>query len=316
MSAKPIKMSNNHHKATSLIRPPALQAGDKVSVISSARWFNADLLETGLETLRSMKLQPIVGKHVSAPWNQFAGNDQNRAANLQWALDDPEIKAVFCARGGYGSVRIIDQLDFTKFKQHPKWLIGYSDVTVLHSHIHQTCGIETLHATMPVNYTSNSPQAIQTMQDVIFGKALSHEFSAHQFNRKGLGQGQVVGGNLSILYSLMGSVSSLNTDGKILFIEDLDEYLYHIDRMMQNLKRGGLLENLSGLIVGGLTDMHDNDTPFGFTAKEIVRDAVSQYTYPVCFNFPAGHLDDNRALIIGRKATLEIGEQGLLKFDS
>lgn len=299
---------------SNLITPPALQKGDKIALLSSARYYRADLLQERLHVIRNMGLDPVISPNVSNSWHQFAGTDEERAADLQWALDDPEIKAIICVRGGYGTIRIIDQLDFTLFKQNPKWIAGYSDVTVLHSHIHQTCQVETLHSTMLVNMLENTPEALDSLERVLFGNTLLYNVPSHPLNRKGEATGQVIGGNLSIIYALMGSSAQPNTDGKILFLEDLDEYLYHIDRMLQNLKRGGLLDNLAGMVIGGLTNMHDHELPFGFSAEEIIHQIVKNYAFPVAFDFPAGHIDDNRPLILGRTATLTINEKTTLNF--
>lgn len=295
-------MSNN------LIAPPALNKGDKIAIVSTARFLPQEQLDPALAILRSWDLEPIVAPSVTRPFHQFAGTDEERGRDFQNALDNPEIKAIICARGGYGSVRTIDAIDFSNFAQNPTWIAGYSDVTVLHNHIHTNCGVQTLHSTMPVNFAKNSEEALSSLKDALFGKDISHTAPSHKTNRKGKGSGQVIGGNLSILYSLTGTNSGIDTNGKILFIEDLDEYLYHIDRMMQNLKKSGMLENLAGLIVGGMTDMHDNDTPFGFTAHEIIENAVAEYDFPICYEFPVGHFDDNRTLICGRSATLDVGE--------
>ncbi|MBT7243597.1 MAG: LD-carboxypeptidase, partial [Flavobacteriaceae bacterium] len=237
-------------------------------------------------------------------------NDKLRTSDFQAILDHPEIDAVWCARGGYGTVRIIDQLDFSNFKKHPKWIIGFSDVTVLHSHIHQL-GIETLHAQMPVSIETKSKATINSIKAILFGEHYGIRIPAENNNINGKTSGQLIGGNLSILYSLCGSPSALNTKGKILFIEDLDEYLYHIDRMLQNLKRNGMFDELEGLIVGGMSQMHDNVIPFGKNAAEIILDICSEYDFPITFNFPAGHLEDNRALILGRKVDLMVNKKGV-----
>ena len=229
-------------------------------------------------------------------------------------LDNPDIKAILCVRGGYGTVRIIDDIDFSHFQKNPKWLAGFSDITVLHSHIHKL-NVASLHSTMPISFSSNTTESIMSLKDALFGKHLSIKIDLHPFNRFGEAKGQIVGGNLSILYSLMGSPSDLNTDGKILFIEDLDEYLYHIDRMMMNLKRSGKLSNLKGLIVGGMTKMNDNTIPFGKDAESIIKDVVSEYNYPVCFGFPAGHIKDNRALKLGVIAELKVDKQSSLNYE-
>ena len=230
-------------------------------------------------------------------------------------LDNPKIKEIWCARGGYGSVRMVDLLDFSNFKNNPKWIIGYSDVTVLHSHLHQL-GFETLHAQMPVSIETKTAACVQSIKSSLFGNNTNITIPSEVFNVTGNAKGVLVGGNLSILYSLCGSSSSISTKGKILFIEDLDEYLYHIDRMLQNLKRNGMLDQLEGLIIGGMTQMHDNDISFGQSTEEIVLSICDDYNYPIVFNFPAGHIKDNRALILGRKAELIISKtETILTFD-
>lgn len=290
-----------------MTQPDYLQKGDTVALVSTARKITSDKIIPAIHLLEKWGLNVIIGETIGSEENQFAGSDEKRIADFQQMLDNPKVKAIWCARGGYGTVRLIDKLDFSAFKKHPKWVVGYSDITVLHSHIHNF-GIETLHATMPINIENNSPQALESLKKCLFGKNLSYEIPADEKNILGNASGELVGGNLSVLYSLLGSNSSIKTADKILLIEDLDEYLYHIDRMLMNLKRNGYFENLKGLIVGGLTNMHDNEIPFGKTAEEIILDIVSEYNFPVVFNFPAGHLDDNRAMILGRRVTLEVGE--------
>lgn len=294
-----------------MVTPPFLRPGDTVAIISTARKIIKSELDPALQILAKYKLKAILGHTIGAEDNQFAGNDSLRIKDLQAALDNPNIRAIWCARGGYGTVRVIDGLDFSKFKENPKWVVGYSDITVLHSHIHNF-GIETLHAQMPLEIEKKSAKAQQGIFEVLFGrKYVINDAPKHRFNRKGEATAQLVGGNLSVLYSLCGSASAINSEGKILFIEDLDEYLYHIDRMLQNLKRNGMLDNLAGLVVGGMTKMHDNTIPFGKTAEEIVQDIVKDCDYPVCYNFPAGHVKDNRALILGREAKLSVENTGV-----
>ena len=231
-------------------------------------------------------------------------------------LDDEKIKAVFFARGGYGTVRIIDRLDFTNFIKRPKWLIGYSDITVIHAHIHNISGIETLHGAMPVNFSGSdySKATLTSLRNTLFGKTLKYKLKHHPLNKKGIARGVLVGGNLSVLYSLKGSKSDIDTKNKILFIEDLDEYLYHIDRMMMCLKRAGQLEHLAGLIVGGMSKMNDNLIPFGKSPYEIISETINEYSFPVCFNFPAGHIKDNRALIMGRKIEMSVAQDVSINF--
>ena len=232
--------------------------------------------------------------------------------DLQSMLDNENIKAILCARGGYGTVRIIDKIDFSGLVRKPKWIIGYSDATVLHSHIQTNYSIETIHAIMPFNFeqwTKLNGQSSETLRKVLFGEKLTYNLTVSTLSRQGKTKGTLTGGNLSILYSLCGSKSDIETAGKILFIEDLDEYLYHIDRMMMNMRRTGKLKLLAGLIVGGMSEMKDNTVPYGKTAEEIILEYVEEYDYPVCFGFPAGHIKDNLALILGRKVELNINDK-------
>jgi muramoyltetrapeptide carboxypeptidase len=296
--------------------PPYLKKGDRIAIVSPARKISPEEIEPAIRLFTDWGLEVVQGEHLFASYKQFAGSDDQRRADMQRMLDDESIRAIVSSRGGYGTVRIIDQLDFTRFAASPKWIVGYSDVTVLHSHIHRHFDIETLHAIMPVNLRDKceSSRSLNSLKKALFGKTLSYTIPAGPYNRKGSCKGQLVGGNLSILYSLTNTVSDINTNGKILFMEDLDEYLYHIDRMMMNLRRSGKLEGLAGLVVGAMTKMHDNSVPFEKSAEEIIAEAVEDYPYPVCFNFPAGHLEDNRALILGREVALEVFDDVRLVF--
>ena len=299
-----------------MIRPNYLQKGDAVAIVSTARKVSKKELIPALAILKNWKLNVVIGTSIEAEEHQFAGNDKLRASDFQEMLDNPKIKAIWCARGGYGTIRMIDLLDFSNFKNNPKWIIGYSDVTVLHSHLHQL-GFETLHAQMPVSIETKTAACVQSLKSSLFGNNTNITIPSEVSNVTGNAKGVLVGGNLSILYSLCGSSSSISTKGKILFIEDLDEYLYHIDRMLQNLKRNGMLDQLEGLIIGGMTKMHDNDISFGQSAEEIILSICDDYNYPIVFNFPAGHIKDNRALILGRKAELIISKtETILTFDS
>ena len=285
--------------------PAYLTKGDKIGIVAPARKITSGELQPAIETLEKWGLKVVLGKNLFNQQNQFSGTDQERAEDLQMMLDDTSIKAIISARGGYGTLRIIDKINFSAFKKNPKWIIGYSDVTVLHSHIYSNFGIETLHGTMPINFTKNI-EASGSLRKILFGETFRYSSGNHPLNRKGNAEGILTGGNLSLLYALMGSKSDIETKGKILFIEDLDEYLYHVDRMMLSLKRASKLNHLAGLVVGGMTEMKDNTVPFGKTVQQIILDAVSEYNYPVCFDFPAGHVDKNLALILGRKAKLKV----------
>jgi muramoyltetrapeptide carboxypeptidase len=288
--------------------PPYLNPGDKIAIVSPARSITFEEVYPTIKLMQKWGLEVVLGTHVFNRDNQFGGTDEQRTHDLQQMLDDESIRAVLCSRGGYGTLRIIDKLDFTKFQKNPKWIIGYSDITVLHAHIHRHFGIETLHALMPVNINQETPEdSLETMKNVIFGSKIGYTFNATRYSRPGDADGVLVGGNLSILYSIMGSRSEPDTAGKILFLEDVDEYLYHIDRMMMNLKRAGKLQKLRGLIVGGMDRMNDNAIPFGRSANQIIADAVSEYDFPICFDFPAGHGPRNLALILGRRIRLRVG---------
>lgn len=291
-----------------MVTPPFLKHGDTIAIVSTARKITKTDLEPALELLASWGFKAVLGHTIGAEEHQFAGDDSLRTQDFQAMLDNTNIKAIWCARGGYGTVRMLDRLNFSVFKKNPKWIIGYSDITVLHSHIHNF-GIETLHAQMPLEIEKKTEEARKSILRVLSGK--DHRITCTTIinkNRMGATAGTLVGGNLSVLYSLCGSSTALNTEGKILFIEDLEEYLYHIDRMLQNLKRNGMLKNLAALLVGGMTQMQDNAIPFGRSAYEIVTDVVREYHYPVCFDFPAGHIKDNRALILGREVQLNVEE--------
>jgi muramoyltetrapeptide carboxypeptidase len=289
-----------------MINTPYLKPNDKIAIVATARKISREELSFAIETIKEWGLQPVLGQHIYAIENQFAGSDAHRAEDLQCAINNESIKAIIIVRGGYGTIRIVDMIDFTNLKANPKWIIGYSDVTVLHSHIHQHIGIPTLHATMPINFGKNK-EAVEMLRKCLFGETVLYFFETHPLNRIGEAKGLLIGGNLSLLYALSGTESDIDTKDKILFIEDLDEYLYHIDRMMLNLKRSGKLEKLKGMIVGAFTDMKDNAIPFGKTAEEIILDAVKEYNFPVCFNFPAGHIDRNLALYFGKEIHLKIG---------
>ena len=298
----------------SMVIPEPLHKGCRVGIVSTARSVNSDEIAPALHLLQSWGLEPVVHSSLFSVCGQWAGDDTTRAAMMQDMLDDDSIDAIWCARGGYGSVRVIDKIDFTPLVKHPRWIVGYSDVTVLHSHITRNLGIATLHATMPINVVAGneaaSSPALLTLRQALFERRTEHTFSPAPLGRPGAVTAPLVGGNLSILYSLRGTPYDIDTDGKILFIEDLDEYLYHIDRMMQNLKLGGKLSGLKALVVGAMSDMHDNATPFGQTAEEIIMDTVKDYSYPVVFGAPMGHTGlHNRAIMLGAHTSLEISQK-------
>jgi len=309
----PIFEYNYIMQENAIIRPAFLKEGDTIGIVAPARKISAEELAPAIAILENWGLTVKLGRNIFAAQNQFAGSDKQRAVDYQDMLDDKDVKAIISTRGGYGTVRIIDKLNFTLFKKNPKWIIGYSDVTVMHSHVHTNLGTETLHATMPINFNKDA-ESIKLLEKALFGKALNYITPWHKYNKTGTCKGVLVGGNLSLLYALAGTKSDINTEGKILFLEDLDEYLYHIDRMMIQLKRSGKLAGLRGLVVGDFSDMKDNTVPFGKTAEEIILDAVQEYKYPVCFGFPAGHGTKNYPLFLGREIELSVKEKTSLKF--
>ena len=292
-----------------MITPPYLKKGNKIAIVSPSRKITMQEMDPAIRTFREWGLEVVAGSHMLYSYHQFAGTDDERSCDVQALIDNDSVRAIISSRGGYGASRIIDNIDFSRFRRYPKWMVGFSDFTVFHSHIQRHFGVETIHAMMPVNFPASD-------KDPAGEKGLSASTlkSARNLTRHGIAEGILTGGNLSMLYSLSGTASDIDTEGKILFIEDLDEYLYHVDRMMMNLKRSGKLAGLAGLIVGGLTDMHDNEVPFGKNAEQIIMDAVAEYDYPVCTGFPAGHQDKNLAMFFGRKASLSISEMTRIEF--
>ena len=298
-----------------MITPEFLQKGDTVAIVATARKIDAVTLQPAVKLLESWGLHVVLGKTIGKEENQLAGPDWQRATDFQEMLDNPNIKAIWAAKGGYGTVRIIDRIDFTNFKKKPKWICGFSDVTVLHSHLNNM-GIETLHSLMAVSAKTASPDAIESFRKALFGQNLEYKLPASPFNKTGKAKGELVGGNLSVLYSVMGSKSEIDFKGKILFIEDLDEYLYHIDRMMMNLKRNGYFDGLKAVVIGGMTQMNDNDIPWGKDALQIVQDILKDYKFPIIYNFPAGHIKDNRAMIFGKTVSIDVTAAGsTVKFE-
>ena len=287
---------------------PFLKQGSKVAIAAPARMVTHEEMAFGIQWLKDMGFVPVYDDRLFNQHYIFSGDDDTRAAVFQEYLDNEEIDAIWLARGGYGSIRIIDKLDFTNFLQHPKWIVGFSDGTILHGKLNRL-GVPSLHAAMPFYFANKTPEAKQSLYDALTGKPLQYAFSSHPLNRYGEAEAEVVGGNLSVLIGMMGSETFPETDGKILFIEEVDEYIYHIDRMMHCLKRAGKLDRLKGLIVGGLTQIKDNTHPFGMTAEQVIAEAVSEYDYPVCFGFPAGHWDDNKALYLGLSSRLIVTKE-------
>jgi muramoyltetrapeptide carboxypeptidase len=281
-----------------------LKKGDTVLLIATARKVSEEELNPAILILKKWGLKVELGANIFKKKNQFAGTDLQRAADLQWAIDHPKAKAVLIVRGGYGTIRLMDKVSFKPIRKAPKWFVGYSDITSIHNELNNN-EVQSIHATMPINFTKNKA-ATESLKNALFGININYPFKNNSLNKIGNGEGELVGGNLSLLYALAGTKNDLYTKNKILFIEDLDEYLYHIDRMMLQLKRSGKLKKLKGLIVGGMSEMKDNSIPFGKTAEQIILECVAEYNYPVCFSFPAGHIEENTALYLGKKVALTV----------
>jgi len=303
-------------KLKSMITPPTIKPGDLIGIVSPAKKIDQDIVANAAEIIRKLGYKVKLGKHVCATDNYFAGTDGQRTIDFQAMLDDPELKMILCSRGGYGSARIIDSLDFTKFIENPKWIAGFSDITVFHAHLLHL-GYESLHSIMPLDFPPDGSVSdpVRKLFQFASGELSPYNIATNPLNRGGVAKGILTGGNLSLICSLLGSKSDVDTDGKILFIEEVGEKLYRIDRMMGTLKRAGKLANIAGLLVGGLNDMVKGDPDFGHSAEEIIRSAVAGYDYPVAFGFPAGHFPENYPLIMGRKAKLEVGEEVLVCFE-
>lgn len=291
--------------------PPYLQKGDTIGIVCPAGYMAAEKVQTCINTLQEWGYQVKIGSTVGGnSTTYFSGTDEERLADFQQMLDDDEVKAVLCGRGGYGMGRIIDKIDFKKFKKQPKWVIGYSDITVLHSHLYSNYYISSLHSPMAgaFNEEGYKNEFVLSLKNALEGKKIKYSCAPHDFNKKGEAVGELIGGNLALLTHLVGTDSDIKTRGRILFIEDVGEYSYNVDRMLHQLKRSGKFSKLAGLIIGGFTDMKDTERPFGKTVYEIIQDIIKEYDYPVCFDFPVSHSDRNYALKIGVGYKLKVSK--------
>lgn len=292
-------------------QPSYLKKGDKIAIVCPAKKLPGSIAPA-IAVFESWGLEVISGKTVTAEHHQFAGDDALRTSDLQGFLDDPEIKAIIAGRGGYGTIRIIDELDFTKFKANPKWIVGFSDITVLLSHLFADLNTQSIHGQMPYTFEDASPESLESLHNALFGEAISYSYKSSFSNKTGTAEGVLIGGNLSLLVTVQGSVSEMDYTDKILFIEDVGEHEYSIDRMMRILKRNGKLAKLKGLIVGAFNEIIPESIPFGASPEQVIRDIVKEYDYPVCFNFPTGHIDDNRAMVLGKSVELDVERQQVM----
>jgi muramoyltetrapeptide carboxypeptidase len=294
--------------------PPSIKHGSKILFVSPAGKVSEKDILPAVEWLQKQGYRVELGKHVFASHFQFAGTDKQRLEDLQIALDDLETDAIICSRGGYGTVRIIDKLNCTGFLKHPKWLVGFSDITILHVCMNNL-GVATIHGAMPRYFfddTGVPSENLNSLMQLLSGEKIRYSIKSEKANKTGKVTGELVGGNLSIVSSLQGTKYEIDSFGKILFLEDIDEFLYHTDRMIHQLKLSGKLDNLAGLILGDFTDMKDNESPFGKTVEEIILEAVEEFSYPVCFGFPAGHDKKNLALAFGKTWEMEVLEQEVI----
>lgn len=291
--------------------PSYLSPGDTIGIACPAGYMAAEKAQTCIDTLQQWGYQVKVGKTLgSSSPTYFSGTDEERLRDFQAMLDDDSVKAILCGRGGYGTGRIIDRLDFKDFKKNPKWIIGFSDITVLHSHLYSNYKIASLHAPMAAAFNDEgfNNEYVQSLRKALEGKPQRYQCAAHEYNHKGEAIGELVGGNLSLIAHLVGTPSDIKTRGRILFLEDIGEYLYNVDRMLYQLKRAGKLDKLAGLLIGGFTENKDTERPFGETVYDIVYEVVKEYDYPVCFNFPVSHAKENYALKVGVGYKLKVGK--------
>lgn len=291
-----------------MIRPDKLVPGDTIAIIAPAKAIESHLVDAAVVLFENAGFNVLVGKHTKGQHHYFSGTDSERAADVQWAIDHPSVKAIVCARGGYGAVRLLERVQWANFLREPKWLLGFSDITNFHLHALQL-DIESVHCTMPLNFAENSPESLATMLTVLTTGSVQHNWQSAPINRHGQASGILVGGNLSILYASLGTPLCPNFQGSILFIEDIGEQLYQLDRMFHALKMAGAFDQIAGLIVGGMTEMKDTATPTGFDITSMLLSHVQYRSIPVVFSAPIGHINDNRAVIVGRYSQLTVTDE-------
>lgn len=290
-----------------MICPPKLVPGDTIALISPAKAIESSHIEFAKNYLEKQGFHVLVGSHAANEYRYFSGTDMERASDLQWAVDHPDVKAILCNRGGYGAIRLFDLVNWANLLREPKWILGFSDITNFHC-LGLKLGIETAHTTMPLNFRENTPESLESLLNVLRGEPNAYNWPANASNKAGLATGNVVGGNLSILYSLLGTPYSPNYENAILFIEDIGEQVYHLDRMLWAFRFAGVFDRIAGLVVGGMTDMKDTATPTQWSVEELILEHTTYRSFPIAFDAPVGHIADNRAFICGRKATLSVTE--------
>ena len=292
-----------------MIKPPGLKKGDSIYICTPAKAIDKELVLVAKKQIEDRGYKVIISKNCFGKNNYFSGSDEERIADFQFGIDHEEVKAIFCARGGYGSVRILDSLNWANMLREPKWLVGYSDITVFHQRLNKL-GIQSIHGTMPFNFGSNSIQALTSLFSALENTNYTVSAKLNESNCPGKANGMLIGGNLSIVYSLLGTNDSYLFEDKILFIEDISEHYYQLDRILFTLKKAGVFEAIKGLIVGGMTDIQDTEVPFGMSIEEIVLQHFTFRKIPIGFDFPVGHISDNQALIVGANVQLTVDEKG------
>jgi len=285
-----------------------LKKGDLIYLTAPAKAIEEEHVEYARKFFEMEGFNVLVSEHCLGQHNYFSGTDEERTADFQFGLDNPEVKAIVCVRGGYGCIRILDRLQWAGFLRHPKWIVGFSDITLFHQRL-QRFGIPSIHSTMPLNFKNNSDESLATLLSALKGETNPVYCEYVEENKPGTAEGILVGGNLSILYSLLGTDDHIDYSNTILFIEDLAEQLYHIDRMLHAFEKAGIFDRIKGLIVGGMTDLEDTTISFGHSVEQIILHHFKYRKIPIAFNFPAGHINDNRALILGKTCRLEVNEK-------
>jgi len=299
-----------------MIKPPYLKPGDTIGIVAPARKVSIGDIEIAIEIIKQQGYKVLLSDNLFGNYHQYSGTAEQRTNDFQQMLDNSNVKAIIAARGGYGSVQLIEGLNWNNFINNPKWIIGYSDITVFHSYINNILNIESIHGTMPINMKSAQSESVTSLFNLATGKTNNIVLTPHELNITGNCKGKLIGGNLSILYSLTGTSLLQNLEGCILFIEDLDEYLYHIDRIMMNLKLSGILRSIKGLVVGGMSDMNDNTIPFGFSAEQTIHNIGRELNIPICFGLQSGHVEPNIALNMGREISLNVSEsQSIISYE-
>jgi len=295
-----------------MFKPAYTKAGDTVALTCPARSISYTEIEYAISILESWNLNVVVGETIGTTFHQYSDTDAKRAKDFQNFLDNPKVKAIIACRGGYGTVRIMDDLRYDRFLENPKWIVGYSDISILHIHLNCTMGISSIHSTMPVNFATNTQESLESLRKSLFGEKLQYDIAPHPLNCNGVMEGEVIGGNLSLIYSAIGTKTIFNTSDKIIFIEDIDEYLYHIDRMTLALTRAGKFSGIKGIIVGAFSDMKDNAIPYGKSAEEIIHEHTCTLGIPIVYGFPAGHITDNLAIRLGQKAKISVLDNAVI----